>query len=100
MADDNLASQRHEQLAALARQLEGDSGFMAYVLKLYGEAEKLTEHEVVEQFDTTPEMLVRLALCKRPDKHSPQFTSQLEQLSAYTGIDAKRLETLIQKVND
>jgi hypothetical protein len=100
MTDDNLSSERYAQLAALAQKLEDDGRFMAYVLRLYREQGKLTEQELVKHLDTTPEMLVRLALCRRPDKRSPQFTSQLQQLAIYTEIDVDLLETLIQRVSD
>lgn len=100
MADDNPSSQRYAQLAAVARKLEADSRYMAHVLRLYREAGKLTEQELVKQLDTTPKMLVRLALCRRPDKHSPQFGAQLQQLATYTGIDEHQLEAMIQRVSD
>ena len=98
MADDNPSPLEHQHLAFLAYQLEDDKRFMAYALRLYRDREQLTAQDISDELHTTPEMLVRLALCKRPNKRSPQFTEQLQQLSVYTGIDIERLKSLFQRL--
>jgi hypothetical protein len=100
MADDHASAEEQNHLALLAYQLEDDRRFMAYVLHQYRQRENLTEQDVIERLRTTPEMLVRLALCKRLNNRSPQFIEQLQQLAAYTEINIEQLRTLIQKLRD
>jgi len=98
MTPDNPASQASDHLLALARRLEQNPAFMASVLKQYREQTNLTELALIAQLETTPDRLVRLALCKRPDRNSPQFAEQLQQLADYTGIPVDHLQTLLEQV--
>jgi hypothetical protein len=98
MADDPLSPQM-QQLAALARRLESDEQFMAWVLKQYRALEQLTPEALVRQLEATPEQVVRLALCKKPDLRSSQFESQLEQIAAYTQIPVDGLRAILKRIH-
>lgn len=86
-------------LVALSRRLKGDPKFMAHVLSVYSEQEGFSEDDLVRELESAPEMVVRLALCKRPDADSLDFADQVEQLSDYTLIDETLLTRIIRQVD-
>ncbi|MBE3116810.1 hypothetical protein IMZ68_06350, partial [Candidatus Bathyarchaeota archaeon] len=49
--------------------------------------------------NTTPEMFVRLALCKCPNSNSETFASQVREIATYTNIDPVILANVIRQVN-
>lgn len=86
-------------LLALSRRLQGDPRFMAHVLSVYSEQEGLGEDDLARELDSPPELLVRLALCKRPDADSVDFAEQVQRLSDYTLIDEDLLTRIIRQVD-
>lgn len=88
-----------KQLAGLARRLQNDPAFMASILATYQRQERLSDEALAAQLQTTPEMVVRLALCKRPDARSPQFADQARQIATYTNIDAGQLAQIVRRVD-
>lgn len=86
-------------LLALSRRLQGDPKFMAHVLAAYSEQEGISEDELSRELDAVPELLIRLALCKRPDADSEDFAEQVQRLSDYTLIDEDLLTHVIRQVD-
>lgn len=86
------------QLQSLARRLQDNRAFMAYVLAAYQEQEGLDDAGLIERLGITPAMLARLALCRRPDAGSPQFADQIRQIAAYTQTDAGQLAMILRQV--
>jgi hypothetical protein len=87
-----------EQLKLLAKRLQTNEEFMSFVLAAYQRREHIDDDHLMVQFNTTPEMLIRLALCKRPNTNVASFSSQLREISAYTKIDPGLLANVIRQV--
>lgn len=85
-------------LAKLVGRLENNARFMAYVLAQYRKQEELTLQELVEELGAVPAMLVRLALCGRPDTGSPEFSEQLREIADYTLTDEVQLAEILRQV--
>lgn len=86
-------------LAGLASRLQNDPAFMAHVLAAYQKQERLSDEALAAQLKSTPAMVVRLALCKRPEASSPKFADQVRQIATYTGLDAAQLAPIIRQVD-
>lgn len=99
MTETGTSPNRFKQLAGLANRLRHDSAFMANVLATYQKQERLSDEALVAQLRSTPEMMVRLALCKRPEATSSRFADQVRQIAAYTSLDAAQLAYIIRQVD-
>ncbi len=87
-----------EALRLLARRLEGNADFMASALALYRKQDRMDDRALAEQLGTSEDMLLRLALCKRPQSESPQFADQVRQMAQYVRIEAGRLANLLREI--
>jgi hypothetical protein len=96
MMDRNRPRDNTELLAALAERLQGDQQYMAYALCAYQSHTGLDDEALARELGTSPEMIVRLALCKRPDVKSARL-KDLRELSDYTLADEKALSQVVQR---
>lgn len=87
------------QLKNLAAKLQENHEFMAWILVAYKQKERIDENLLIAQLKTTPEMFVRLALCKSPNLDSVAFASQIREIAAYTNIDSAILANVIRQVD-
>ena len=97
MMDRNRPRDNTELLAALAERLQEDQQYMAYALCAYQRHTGLDDEALARELGTSLEMIVRLALCKRPDVKSASFGKDLRELSNYTLADEKALSQVIQR---
>jgi hypothetical protein len=88
-----------EMFKPLAQKLASNPDFMAHVLAVYQKQEGLDEDGVAYRLGTLPEMMVRLALCKRPIANSRDFDDRLSELSDFTLIDEAILAEVLQRVD-
>lgn len=88
-----------DQLRLLAAKLKENHDFLAWVLSIYQQKEHIDDEWLIAYLKTTPEMLVRLALCKRPDPNSSAFASQIREISTYTNIIPSDLANIIRQVD-
>jgi hypothetical protein len=86
-------------LKYLAAKLQDNHEFMAWVVATYQRKEHINNDQIIAQLKTTPEMLVRLALCKCPNSDSMAFASQVREIANYTNIDPVILANIIRQVN-
>ncbi|MGH9843057.1 MAG: hypothetical protein ACREEM_30325 [Blastocatellia bacterium] len=86
-------------LKALAARLGDDSRFMAHALDAYQRHAHLDDAEMARELGAAPEMLLRLALCRRPASDAPDFAEQVRELADYTLIDETRLIAVIREVD-
>ncbi|QQS46481.1 MAG: hypothetical protein IPM66_21675 [Acidobacteriota bacterium] len=86
-------------LSGLTRRLQSDPRFMAYALAVYQEQEGFGEEELAQALGIMPEMLSRLAMCKRPEACSPEFATQVHEIADYTVADEARLANLLRQVS-
>lgn len=88
-----------DQLRLLATRLKENHDFLAWTLSTYQQKEHIDDERLIAHLKTTPEMLVRLALCKCPNPNSSAFASQIREISAYTNIDPIDLAYIIRQVD-
>ena len=96
MIDTNRNGKEIQLLAVLAERLRRNPQFMAHVLSTYQQRMGLDDESLAAELGTTPEMVVRLALCKRPDVKSPSFDGDLRELCGYTLADEDALSQVIR----
>jgi len=88
-----------DQLRLLVAKLKENHDFLAWVLSTYQQEEHINDERLIGQLKTTPEMLVRLALCKCPNPNSPAFAPQIREISTYTNTDPIDLANIIRQVD-
>lgn len=88
-----------DQLRLLASKLQDNHEFIAWVLATYQQKEHIDDNHLIAQLKTTPEMIVRLALCKCPNPNSATFPSQIREIATYTNIDPSDLANIIRQVD-
>ena len=92
-------SQLNTPQAKLARRLESNRNFMAYVLAEYRRQEDLTLEELAQEIGVMPLMLVRLALCSRPDSTTSAFAEQVREIADFTLTDEVQLAQILRQVD-
>jgi hypothetical protein len=86
---------RNKLLTELAERLKENPAFMAYALSTYQRSRGLGDDDLADELRASREMIIRLALCKRPDLASRFFDQQVKDLSAYSGIDIEPLRVVL-----
>ncbi|PYS93967.1 MAG: hypothetical protein DMF64_02980 [Acidobacteria bacterium] len=86
-------------LSALALKLRRDPRYMAYALAAYQQQENLSDKELAETLSILPELIVRLALCRRPAASAPQFAEQVRELADFTLTDESQLAGILRQVD-
>jgi hypothetical protein len=72
---------------------------MSYVLTVYQKQENLMDEELAQELGTLPSLILRLAICRRPDSSSAQFAEQVRELADYTLIDEAQLASFLRQVD-
>jgi hypothetical protein len=93
-----LSPETTRHLARLAQKLRADSAYMSSVLFFYQSQERLGDTELATQLALDVVQLPRLALCKRPQSQSNNFSKQVRQIAAYTGANEIALAQIIRQV--
>lgn len=86
------------QLRLMASKLQNDPTTMSWVISTYQKQEKLSLYKLSTILRTTEDALVKLALCKRPNANSNDFSQQVARIANYTNIDLLLLTNLIRQV--
>jgi hypothetical protein len=86
-------------LSSLAFRLRRDPRYMAYALAAYQRQENLSDEELAETLSVLPELVVRLALCRRPAASAPQFAEQVRELADFTLTDEAQLAGILRQVD-
>jgi hypothetical protein len=97
MADKPDARTLH-QLMLMATKLQNDPTTMAWIIGTYQKQEHLSWDKISSVLKTTEDVVVKLALCKRPATDSSDFGQQVTQLAQYTNIDLVLLINMIRHV--
>lgn len=85
-------------MTELANRLRTDPNYMSYVLFKYQAQERLADSALAVELGTLPELVVRLALCKRPSSQSATFANDVRLLAEYSLIDEARLANILRQV--
>ena len=81
----------------MARKLQDNPSYMAWIIFKFQKQEKLSMLNLVNILGANEESLAKLALCKRPDSNSSEFGKQIRQISEHTSIDPLILARLIRQ---
>lgn len=95
----NNDEQSIQLLTALAQRLRSDPEFMAHTLARYQQQQGLDESALAAELGALPEMVLRLALCRRPAPDAPDFAGQVRALADFTLLDEARLTRVIRRVD-
>jgi hypothetical protein len=87
-------------LRSLMLRLRSDPEYLAHTLAVYQKREGLSDEALAQRLGAQPEMLLRLALCRRPAIDAPDFADQVRELADFTLIDEVRLERLIRELSN
>lgn len=77
-----------ERLAALARRVESDPGFLAFALADYARANGLTDSALAERLGCSPERLPAIRLCRMPRSAPSQFQADVDRIADAFHINA------------
>jgi hypothetical protein len=83
----------------LAEKLRGDPDFMAFVLDQFCRQEGISILELPDALGIMPEMVTRLALCRRPNPDTADFAKGIHEIADYTLADEAVLANIIRRVS-
>lgn len=83
----------------LVKRLKGNPDFLAYVLARYQEQEGISDENLPAALGTLPELVFRLALCRRPDANTANFATSVREIADYTLVDESLIADLIRQVS-
>jgi hypothetical protein len=86
-----------ELLRHAAQRASRHPFFMAANLEDFRIRHGMEEANVARFLDCAPELLAKLALCRRPDPGSPQFRSDVRRIAEALGLNSQRLVQLIRE---
>ena len=93
----SLSERTLRQIQNMARKLQGNPSYMAWIIVKFQKQEKMSTLNLVNLLGANEESLAKLALCKRPDSNSSEFSKQIRQISEHTSIDPLILARLIRQ---
>ena len=83
----------------LAKRLRHDPRSMSYALANHYRQDELDAVPLAESLGISTELLIRLALCKRPDPASEEFANQVREIADYTLTDEAQLASLLRQLD-
>jgi hypothetical protein len=83
----------------LVKQLKGNPDFLGYVLARYQEQEGISDENLPAALGTLPELVSRLALCRKPDADAASFATSIREIADYTLVDESLLSDIIRQVS-
>lgn len=83
----------------LVRHLKGNPDFVAYVLARYQEQEGITDENLPAVLGTLPELVSRLALCRKPDANDANFAASVREIADYALVDESLLANIIRRIS-
>ena len=93
----SLSERTLRQIQNMARKLQDNPSYMAWIISKFQKQEKLSTLNLLNLLGANEESLAKLALCKRPDSNSSEFSKQIRQISEHTSIDPLILARLIRQ---
>jgi len=82
-----------------ARRAAQDRFFFSNSLVEFRNVRGMAEDQLAEFLGCRPIVLLKLALCRRPDPESPNFRSDMERIASVFKIRPERLVQLIREVD-
>jgi len=94
-----MTSNSTSAMDRLVKRFRNDPDFMAYVLARYQDQERISDENLPEVLGTLPELVSRLALCRKPDVGAADFAVLVQEIADYTLIDQSLLANIIRQVS-
>lgn len=85
-----------EQLASRA---SNDIFFLGNIITEFKALNKLSDLNMSDFLECSPDALKKLALCRLPDDRDERFRDDINRISGYVKCNADKLITLIRQVN-
>jgi hypothetical protein len=85
-------------MGELVKRLGRNPKFMAYVLFQYQDQEGISDENLPAVLGTLPELVSRLALCRKPDADKTSFAERVREIADYTLVDESLLANIIRQV--
>jgi hypothetical protein len=82
-----------------AKRAAEEDCLLGYDLREYRELHEATEADLASVLGCSPEALVCLALCRRPDPAAQSFRADVEQIALHCGAKAQKLAALLREVD-
>jgi hypothetical protein len=86
-------------LQLLGEKLRQNPDFMAFVLGQFCTQEGVPLTELPSVLEIRPEMVTRLALCRKPDPEAVDFAERVREIAYYTLADEAVLANVIRRVS-
>ena len=83
----------------LVRRLKDNPDFVAYVLARYQEQEGISDENLPAVLGTLPELVSRLALCRKPQTDAANFATSVREIADYTLVDESLLASMIRQIS-
>jgi hypothetical protein len=72
---------------------------MSHALATHYRQDELDVVPLAEDLGISPDLLIRLALCRRPEATSEEFANQVREIADYTLTDEAQLAGLLRQVD-
>src|SRR3712207_2038561 len=96
---DRPGARRSEVVRRAALALEGNPYVLASTLAMYRRQHGLDETALAAWLGLSPEQLLALALCRRPDPADPRFPARLASLAEHVGCGVGTLAALLTETS-
>lgn len=93
-----MRAEPNSRLAMLAKRVSHAPEFFGALLAAFQQQEKLTADELSRFLRLRPQLLPRLALCRRPKSDSPEFIGQIQKIAQFTKSDPEMLLAMLRQV--
>ncbi len=93
----SLSVRTLHQLQNMAKKLQDNPSYMAWIISVYQKQERLSLQNLLNILCTNEGALAKLALCKKPNSNSSEFSKQVQQISTFTNIAPLTLAKLIRQ---
>lgn len=74
-----------------------DEKYQAHSLMTYMQSKGFEWADLIEELNCDEESILKLALCRRIDTQSPNYSETLQMIANYAGIDAFMLANVLKK---
>ncbi len=82
-----------------ANRAANEPSLLAYDLSAYRALNNVSEGELALALQCSPEALVCLSLCRRPNPNAATFRSDIQQIATHCGVNARNLAAVLREVD-
>lgn len=94
-----LGSWAQEGLGWVAQRASNRTAYLASAFDEFSRLRGMSPEKLADFLGCAPQSLAKLALCRRPDPSSSEFTGQTDQIASHCGANPRRLRALLEELN-